>query len=153
MREGFSDKIILDEYYALLTGRWMTDLANTSAYIFHSLPSLNWVGFYIDDGQHLRLGPFQGKVACTDISYDRGVCGEAFRTNKILNVPDVQKFANHIICDTDSKSEVVIPFLLKNCAITGVLDLDSPNFNRFQAEDVATLSALVTALEKKFRDE
>ncbi len=73
----FSEESLLKQYQALLVGRWLTDLANTTAFIFSELPNLNWAGFYLLEGDNLTLGPFQGKPACTDIRLGRGVCGKA----------------------------------------------------------------------------
>ena len=110
-------------------------LANISAAIYLSVPQLNWVGFYIDDGEQLRLGPFQGSPACTHIAYHRGVCGAAFSQKKTLCVNDVQTFPDHIVCDTASRSEVVVPLFTGGVG-WGVLDIDSPVIHRFSASDV-----------------
>lgn len=129
---------------ALLTPRfgWLSNASNLAALIFNELPQLNWVGFYILDGSVLRLGPFQGKPACTEIPLGKGVCGTAAAKQKTLLVPDVHQFKGHIACDSASKSEIVIP-LLVNGKIWGVLDIDSPVLNRFDDADQAGLEGLV----------
>lgn len=115
--------------------------ANIAAAIIATVPDLNWVGFYIDDGRQLRLGPFQGKPACTVIDYGRGVCGEAFSKNKTMWVNDVENHPGHIVCDSASRSEVVVP-LLKDNRVWGVLDIDSPIKNRFSETDVKLFAAI-----------
>jgi GAF domain-containing protein len=110
----------------------IANAANVSAFLYENIPSLNWVGFYFLKGNELVLGPFQGKIACTRIKLGRGVCGTAFLEKKILNVPDVHLFEGHIACDSVSRSELVIP-LYKGEKGIGVLDLDSPLFNRFDS--------------------
>ena len=125
----------------------MTNLANASALLNEKLGNINWVGFYtIKDGR-LVLGPFQGKVACTIIPIGKGVCGTAVAENITQLVPDVHKFAGHIACDSASNSEIVIPMHRKG-AVFGVLDIDSPLFDRFDESDRAGLEEFVRILEK-----
>ena len=125
----------------------MTNLANASALLNEKLEGINWVGFYtIKDGR-LVLGPFQGKVACTIIPIGKGVCGTAAAQDRTQLVPDVHKFPGHIACDSASNSEIVIPMHRKG-TIFGVLDIDSPLFNRFTQEDQAGLEEFVAILEK-----
>lgn len=109
--------------------------ANIAAVIMNAVPDLNWVGFYFDDGKKLRLGPFQGKPACTEIAYGRGVCGAAFSQKKAILVNDVESYPDHIVCDSASRSEIVIPILQNHIAL-GVLDIDSPIKNRFSETDM-----------------
>ena len=125
----------------------IANLANASALLWQELPNLNWAGFYLLEGDTLILGPFQGKPACIEIPVGKGVCGTAVQKNKTLVVPDVHQFPGHIACDCASNSEIVIP-LCKNGAIIGVLDIDSPLFDRFSEEDRVGLEAFVKALEK-----
>jgi GAF domain-containing protein len=120
----------LEEWRALRTGVWLTDLANGAAFIFENLPELNWAGFYLNDGTKLVLGPFQGKVACTEIPFSKGVCGSAFSRNEAVIVDDVHAFPGHIVCDPASRSELVVPFG-KGGEVWGVLDLDSARPARF----------------------
>ena len=120
-------------------------LANASAFLNETIPHLNWVGFYLYDNGTLELGPFQGKTACVSIEVGRGVCGKAFLTGKILNVTDVDLFDGHILCDHVSKSELVVP-LIKDDVKIGVLDIDSPLYNRFDEALVSFMKAYVELL-------
>ena len=125
----------------------MTNLANASALLNEKLDGINWVGFYtIKDGR-LVLGPFQGKVACTIIPMGKGVCGTAAATDSTQLVPDVHKFPGHIACDSASNSEIVIP-MHRSGEVFGVLDIDSPLFNRFDENDKAGLEEFARILEK-----
>ena len=128
---------------ALLQPRfgWLSNAANLSALIFQTLPDLNWAGFYVLDATVLRLGPFQGKPACTEIALGKGVCGTAAATGQTVSVPNVHEFAGHIACDSASQSELVIP-LIAGGKVWGVLDIDSPVLNRFDNADRAGLEQL-----------
>jgi L-methionine (R)-S-oxide reductase len=110
------------------------NLANAAAAIYHGLPSLNWAGFYLLRGHVLVLGPFQGKPACVHIPFGRGVCGTAAARRESVVVADVHAFPGHIACDQASRSELVVP-LIRDDALIGVLDLDSPLLARFDAHD------------------
>lgn len=115
--------------------------ANLAALLFHSLPDLNWAGFYwLKDGG-LVLGPFQGKPACVRIALGRGVCGTAAAERRTVVVTDVHAFPGHIACDSASASEIVVP-VFKAGRLLGVLDLDSPRPARFDEEDARGLEAL-----------
>lgn len=124
----------LSEFQAHLTGHWLTDCANLSAFVMQKVPDLNWAGFYFDDGKKLILGPFVGNPACTEIAYTRGVCGAAFTKRETLIVPDVHEFPGHIACDSASRSEMVLPLMVGG-ECYGVFDIDSPSLNRFTEED------------------
>ncbi|MBO9793835.1 MULTISPECIES: GAF domain-containing protein [Xanthomonas] len=119
----------------------IANAANLAALIFHSLPSLNWAGFYFYDGRELVVGPFQGLPACVRIPLDKGVCGAAASTRRSQRIADVDAFPGHIACDSASRSELVIP-LVKGDALIGVLDLDSPELDRFDADDQRGLEAI-----------
>ncbi|OOW87182.1 diguanylate cyclase [Xanthomonas campestris pv. vitiswoodrowii] len=119
----------------------LANAANLAALIFHSLPSLNWAGFYFYDGRELVVGPFQGLPACVRIPLDKGVCGAAASTRQSQRIADVDAFPGHIACDSASRSELVIP-LVKGDALIGVLDLDSPELDRFDADDQRGLEAI-----------
>jgi L-methionine (R)-S-oxide reductase len=112
----------------------IANAANLSALIFHSLPDLNWAGFYFLKGGTLVLGPFQGQPACVRIPLGQGVCGTAAARRESVVVPDVQAFPGHIACDAASRSELVVP-LSSGDGLAGVLDLDSPLQARFDEED------------------
>jgi len=124
----------------------VANLANIAALLGSELPDINWAGFYLMDGGELVLGPFWGKPACLRIPLTRGVCGAAASAGKNLLVPDVHLFAGHIGCDAASASEIVLP-LRRDGRVIGVLDLDSPRKNRFDAADEAGLDRLARALE------
>lgn len=132
---------------ALLSGYPVADLSNASALLWQALPELNWAGFYLREGDVLILGPFQGKPACIRIPLGRGVCGTAAAEDRCVLVPDVHQFPGHIACDCASNSELVIP-LRKNGAVVGVLDLDSPQFNRFSEEDQVGLERFAGILQQ-----
>jgi len=116
-----------------------------SSLVFHSLPDLNWAGFYFVKDDELVLGPFQGRPACVGIAIGEGVCGTAAAKRVTIIVPDVHEFPGHIACDSASNSEIVIP-LMKGERLIGVLDLDSPVSARFDEEDVTGLETLVRIL-------
>lgn len=124
----------------------ISNLANAAALLWHSLPDLNWAGFYLLEGDRLVLGPFQGKTACIEIPLGRGVCGTAAQKNETQLVADVHAFRGHVACDSASRSEIVVP-LRKNGAVVGVLDLDSPSLDRFTQADRAGLEAFAAILE------
>ena len=119
----------------------VANAANLSALLWQTLPDLNWAGFYFLKGRELVLGPFQGKPACVRIARGKGVCGTAAASAKTVLVPDVHRFAGHIACDAASNSELAAPLIADGRAL-GVLDLDSPLFGRFDAEDGAGIEAL-----------
>lgn len=121
----------------------IANAANISALLWHGLPDLNWAGFYFLKGEELILGPFQGKPACVRIPMGKGVCGTAAMRRETLIVPDVHAFEGHIACDSASNSEIVVPLLVGG-HVAGVLDLDSPLFNRFDQADRDGLEAIAT---------
>ena len=123
----------------------IANMANVAALIWQAIPDLNWAGFYRFDGTELVLGPFQGKAACIRIPLEKGVCGAAARTRETQRVEDVHAFPGHIACDAASRSELVVP-IVHDGRLIGVLDLDSPEAARFDAEDAAGCEALVRLL-------
>jgi GAF domain-containing protein len=123
----------------------LANLANASGLLAQTLERINWCGFYLTRGQELVLGPFQGKPACVRIALGRGVCGTAGQRRETLVVPDVDAFEGHIACDTDSRSEIVVP-ILDSGQLRGVLDVDSPEKNRFDAVDKEGLEGFVRTL-------
>ena len=134
---------LLAQARALLAGERdrIANAANLSALVYHALPALNWVGFYFFDGRELVVGPFQGLPACVRIPLDKGVCGAAASTRQTQRIADVHAFPGHIACDAASRSEVVVP-LLHGDALVGVFDLDSPEPDRFDADDQRGLEAI-----------
>lgn len=137
---------LLEQARALLHGEHnlVANAANLSALLWHALPQLNWCGFYLYDGTELVVGPFQGLPACVRIPLDKGVCGAAASTGATQVVQDVDAFPGHIACDSASRSECVVP-LFAGGRLLGVLDLDSPDLARFDAEDAAGLEAIGAA--------
>ncbi|HEX2961288.1 MAG TPA: GAF domain-containing protein [Ignavibacteriales bacterium] len=119
----------------------VTTLSNFTAALKQTFPKVSWVGFYLRKGDFLYLGPFQGKIACTQIKIGRGVCGTSAERKETVVVPDVDKFPGHIACDSLSRSEIVVP-LLKGGELFGVLDLDSTSCNSFNEIDKKYLEAL-----------
>ena len=132
---------------AVLTGEsdYIANLANAAALLFWNLPAVNWAGFYLLKERELVLGPFQGKIACIRIKLGQGVCGSAAEQRQTLVVPNVHEFPGHIACDSASNSEIVVP-TVKNDALIGVLDIDSPEFARFDDNDKTGLQEFVQIL-------
>jgi L-methionine (R)-S-oxide reductase len=125
----------------------IANLANAAALLYHSLPEINWAGFYLWKNGELVLGPFQGKPACVRIAVGKGVCGTAAARKTTVVVPNVHEFAGHIACDTASNSEIVVP-MIRDGELLGVLDVDSPKLARFDTEDQAGLETLVQVVLK-----
>jgi len=148
----------IDEQYLLLVKQvkslmrkednLITNLSNFTAALKQTFSKISWVGFYLFDGSKLYLGPFQGKVACTEIKIGSGVCGTSAFKKETLIVPDVDKFPGHIACDVESRSEIVVP-IFKEDKLFGVLDLDSTDYNSFDETDKKYLEDLVNFLSKE----
>ena len=126
----------------------ITSLSNMSALIFYNMPDVSWAGFYLVKDGKLILGPFQGKIACTEIKFGKGVCGTTAVKKETIIVKNVHEFPGHIACDSESNSEIVVP-IFKNGELYGVLDLDSKKLERFDEKDKILLESLVKILEKK----
>lgn len=124
-------------------------LCNVTACIKEQVSNLNWVGFYFLEKDELVLGPFQGKVACTHLKLNKGVCGTSFTQNKSILVYDVHEFEGHIACDSASQSELVIPISVANQLI-GVLDIDAPIKNRFDSDDQIAFEKIVSLLSNAY---
>ncbi|WP_280149328.1 GAF domain-containing protein [Bacillus safensis] len=125
----------------------IANLANAAALLYHSLPEVNWAGFYLAKGGELVLGPFNGLPACVRIPSGKGVCGTAFATGEVQRIADVHAFPGHIACDAASQSEIVIP-LKVNGQIIGVLDIDSPVKDRFSEVDETYLIQFTEILQQ-----
>ena len=155
---NINKKLSLEEQYELLLPQvkalisseenFLSNLSNFTAILKQSFDKISWIGFYLFDGEKLYLGPFQGKVACSQIRIGNGVCGASAQEQKTIIVPDVYKFPEHIFCDADSKSEIVIP-ILKDEKLLGVLDLDSAEYNSFKEKKKKYLEALCIYLADK----
>jgi len=135
------------ELAALIEGEsdFIANLANSAALLYHSLPDLNWAGYYLLKDGGLVVGPFQGKPACVRIVLGKGVCGTAAQRRETVIVRDVHEFPGHIACDAASNSEIVVP-IIRNGELLGVLDLDSPKQARFDEDDRRGLELFVTRL-------
>ena len=125
----------------------LANLCNFMAYLYWTMGDVNWAGVYILRGGELVLGPFGGKPACSRITLDKGVCSACARTQSAQLVPDVHLFPGHIACDDASRSELVLP-LFVNGALWGVLDIDSPTVNRFDAADLAGMEKIARQVEE-----
>ena len=126
----------------------IANMANAAALIWETLPGLNWAGFYRNLGGELVVGPFQGRAACIRIPFGTGVCGAAAATLEVQRVDDVHAFPGHIACDAASRSELVVPIVGADGQLIAVLDLDSPDPGRFDAEDEAGCVRLGEILAK-----
>ncbi len=130
----------------------LANIANFASFVYHELPDLNWAGFYfMDESGDLVLGPFNGRPACTRLPAGRGVCGAAFTTGETTVVDDVNAYADHIVCDTASASEIVVPLRDETGNVYGVFDIDSPRLARFSQADAAGIERLVSALTQRVR--
>ena len=143
--------LLMKQLTALITEEenLIANLSNASALLNVFLDNVNWVGFYLFEPKtnQLVLGPFQGLPACIRIPLGKGVCGTAAMTKEMQLVDNVDQFPGHIACDANTRSEIVIP-LLKNNELIGVLDIDSPEYNRFTPEEAALLQSFVKVLEQ-----
>ncbi|ANY19000.1 Free methionine-R-sulfoxide reductase [Tsuneonella dongtanensis] len=126
----------------------IANMANVAALMAEYLPHLNWAGFYRVVGDELILGPFIGRPACIRIAMGAGVCGTAAATATTQLVEDVHAFPGHIACDAASRSELVVP-VRKGAGVVAVIDLDSPELARFDAEDAAGIEALAEMLSHR----
>jgi GAF domain-containing protein len=143
-KPGFYTEL-LQQLEGLLHGERdaIANAANLSALLFDTMPRLNWAGFYLMRSGELVLGPFQGKPACVRIPVGRGVCGTAVAKRESIRVEDVHAFPGHIACDAASRSELVVP-LIRDGDVIGVIDLDSPEAGRFDADDQAGIEAIAS---------
>jgi GAF domain-containing protein len=135
---------LLDSQVHALIGDEQDPLAATSNFVgllYNALDDVNWLGVYVLREDELVLGPFQGKPACVRIALDKGVCGAAASSLQTQRVADVHSFTGHVVCDPDSRSELVVP-LLVNDQLIGVLDIDSPLAGRFDEADQAGVEKL-----------
>lgn len=139
--------LVIEQLQALISDEKnvIANLANAAALLNYFLHDINWVGFYIAEGNELVLGPFQGLPACVRIPFGKGVCGTAAAEKRTVRVADVHTFPGHIACDAASQSEIVVP-MMKNGVVIGVLDIDSPIKNRFDEIDEQYLQRFVETL-------
>lgn len=141
---------ILPQIRAVVAGEpdLIANLANVAAILKEAF-GFFWVGFYLNKGGELVLGPFQGPLACTRIAFSKGVCGAAATRQQTVLVPDVEQFPGHIACSSASKSEIVIP-MIHNGEITMVLDVDSDLLNDFSEIDQQFLEKMMNDLKNEF---
>lgn len=143
-------QMINQELSSLLEGETnvLANLSNASALLKSRLPNTVFAGFYLFDGSELILGPFQGGVSCIRISLGKGVCGEAAKFEETILVGDVASYPNYISCDSQAKSEIVVP-MVKNGQLLGVLDLDSSEIDDYDTIDRDYLEQFVEILLEK----
>lgn len=127
-----------------------TAVLSTVAAALHEAFSFFWTGFYVVEQNELVVGPFQGPVACLRIAKGRGVCGNAWQHEKTIIVPDVDHYPGHIACSALSRSEIVVPIVLKSGRVMGVLDIDSSELNTFDEEDQFYLEKICSYLGERF---
>ncbi|MDP4115047.1 MAG: GAF domain-containing protein [Bacteroidota bacterium] len=150
LTENEKYKVILEQlsYILLKEDNPLSSLANLTALLKQTFDKISWVGFYLYDSKRLYLGPFQGKLACTNIELGKGVCGKSAANKISIIVPNVNEFPGHIACDPESKSEIVIPVLIGE-ELFGVLDIDSSSLNSFTETDKKYLESVCKYLSDK----
>lgn len=126
----------------------VSNLSNASA-VLKDMENINWVGFYLVNGDKLYLGPFQGDVACTIIPRGKGVCGTSFEKKETIIVPNVNEFKGHIACSSLSKSEIVVP-IIKDNEVVALIDVDAPIYDRFNSKDKVFLEEVAKILGPLF---
>lgn len=141
-------KTLMPQLEAIIAGEpdIIANLANVAAALRQTF-NFFWVGFYIVKEHELVLGPFQGPIACTRIAFGRGVCGTSWKEKRTIIVPDVDAFPGHIACNSDSRSEIVLP-AFKNNEVFLVLDVDSSRINDFDDTDALYLEQVMRLIEK-----
>ncbi|GAB4033220.1 GAF domain-containing protein [Spirosoma jeollabukense] len=141
-RQAIYDSLV-PQIAALIDGEsdLVANLANIAATLKEAF-GFFWIGFYLKKDDQLVLGPFQGPVACTRISFNKGVCGAAYTRRETILVPDVEQFPGHIACSSASKSEIVVPVFDRAGNVVMVLDIDSDQLNDFSEIDQAGLERI-----------
>jgi len=147
--KAMNKQLILNQLYYLIKDEpnQIANLSNITAFLNEYFNDINWVGFYFKENNELVLGPFQGRIACVRIQIGKGVCGTAAARKETICVPDVHQFQGHIACDSSSRSEIVIP-IISHREVIGVLDIDSPSYNRFTQRDKEILEDIVKLIEQ-----
>lgn len=151
MRKEEKYRLLTAQVKSLIEGETdsVSVMANVSAAV-HEAMGFFWTGFYIVHGDELRLGPFQGSVACMHIPFGRGVCGTAWKEAKTIVVPDVEEFPGHIACSSLSRSEIVVPVFNTKNEVVAVLDIDSCDLHTFDEVDQHWLENVVKSLTNLF---
>ena len=134
---------IINKKYPLIT-----NLSNASA-VLNQLDNINWCGFYLVKEDGLYLGPFQGEVACSYISFDKGICGRCYREKKSIIIDDVLSDKDHIACSSASRSEIVVPIIVDN-KVKALIDIDAPIKDRFKENDRIMLEKIADILKDLF---
>lgn len=145
-------KLIEQQVLALLEEEdFIAATSNLSAFLFQEFKGLNWAGFYFVKNDNLVLGPFQGKVACTHIPFNKGVCGKCYREKACINIPDVLAIQDHIACDSTSRSELCAPILIQDQCVA-LIDMDAPVQNHFSIEDEQKVLLIAHLYEKAIQE-
>lgn len=142
------------EIYSVTEGEYnkIANMATIACLLKAAFKDFYWVGFYLvdpDKDEELVVGPYQGTLGCLRISYDRGVCGAAARTQKTQIVENVHEFKNHIACDSRTNSEIVVPVFDSKDKLIAVLDIDSISFSTFDDIDQLRLEKMMNEIFKK----
>ena len=142
--------VLLDQIKSIIDkdAPLVTNLSNIAA-VLYKMDTINWAGFYLVEDDTLYLGPFQGDVACTKIPKGKGVCGTCFDNKSSIIVPNVHEFKGHIACSSLSKSEIVVP-VIKNNEVKLLIDIDSPIYDRFHAEELIFLESVAKEIKGLF---
>jgi len=143
----YEELSILIDHVIIPTDRIISNLSNFIALFKDAFTKISWIGFYITNNNKLFLGPFQGRTACTEIQFGKGVCGTSAQNQETIIVDDVNQYPNHIACDSNSNSEIVIPIII-NGLTWGVLDVDSYSKSSFSEVDKKYLEIFVSKLVK-----
>jgi L-methionine (R)-S-oxide reductase len=130
-------------------GNDLSRMATVVAVLHHKMDHFFWTGFYLLDNGELIAGPYQGPVACQLLEKDTGVCWAGIDSGRAVIVPDVHRFPGHITCDPRANSEIVVPLKNAEGSITGVLDVDSKEYNAFDEADREGLERILSLLQRQ----
>jgi GAF domain-containing protein len=128
---------------ALKTENKIARMATIAAILHHKMTQFFWTGFYILTDGELIVGPYQGPLACQVLEKEKGVCWSGVKSKKTIIVPNVHEFPGHVVCDSRSNSEIVVPLVDKENQVWGVLDVDSRKFEAFSDIDKEWLEKIV----------
>jgi L-methionine (R)-S-oxide reductase len=130
----------------------IAQMATINALLYHKMKDFFWVGFYFKNDNFLTVGPYQGPLACQNLSYPNGVCWTSILKAEPILVPDVSKFPGHIACDSRSKSEMVVPLINSNNKPVAVLDIDSEKLNQFDENDLIGITRILSLIKIEYID-
>jgi len=133
---------------------WLAQMCNTIAMLNYLIKEISWIGFYLLKNNELILGPFQGKMAPSRISLEKGSCGFAATQLKTIRIDNVNKFEGYIQSDNSAFSEIVIPLFFQNKQkefnnLIGVLTINSQVFARFNDADEKGLEKVAELIANK----